>query len=229
MAFRFNTYGTCRASGCNKSLRVNGGAVYCYAHASIDIRYGDPRQRRISQRELHHPLRAVARLRRRNPNADWHLMEENWHALVRQCRDISNSREADLRYRRQAANIIVQIADTLEAARVVDVIAACFILEGQDVHNGHRRFVTDLAFRCCTLHALRRASKATRVCHVGGKDCRSHMSYRVYHKRTRDIACDLIFESMAVVGGFIARAEVKHQEAQAAHRSALMETLASLA
>lgn len=228
MAFRFNTYGTCRASGCNKSLRVNGGAVYCHAHASIDIRYGDPRQRRISQRELHHPLRAVARLRRRNPNADWHLMEENWHALVRQCRDISNSREADLRYRRQAANIIVQIADSLEAARVVDVIAACFILEGQDVHNGHRRFVTDLAFRCCTLHVLRRASKATRVCHVGGKDCRSHMSYRVYHKRTRDIACDLIFESMAVVGGFIARAEVKHQEAQAAHKSALMETLASL-
>jgi hypothetical protein len=40
MAFRFNTYGTCRAPGCNKSLRTNGGAVYCYSHASIDIRYG---------------------------------------------------------------------------------------------------------------------------------------------------------------------------------------------
>ena len=54
------------------------------------------------------------------------------------------------------------------------------------------------------------------------------MSYRVYHKRTRDTACDLIIEHMAVVGGFIARAELKHQEAQAAHKSALMETLTSL-
>ena len=228
MAFQFNTYGTCRAPGCNKSLRTNGGAVYCYSHASIDIRYGDPRQKRITRRELHRPLRAVARLRKRNAHADWHLMEENWHALVRQCSDIANSRDADLRYRRQAANIIVQIAESLEAARVVDTIAACFIIEGQDVHNGHRRFVTDLAFRCCTLHALRRASKATRVCHVGGKDCRSHMSYRVYHKRTRDIACDLIFEHMAVVGGFIARAELKHQEAAREHKAKLMETLSAL-
>jgi hypothetical protein len=117
MAFRFNTYGTCRAPGCNKSLRTNGGAVYCYSHASIDIRYGDPRQKRITRRELHRPLRAVARLRKRNAHADWHLMEENWHALVRQCSDIANSRDADLRYRRQAANIIVQIAESLEAAR----------------------------------------------------------------------------------------------------------------
>ena len=64
--------------------------------------------------------------------------------------------------------------------------------------------------------------------HVGGKDCRSHASYRVLHKRTRDIACDLIVEHMSTVGGFIARAEVKHQEAQREHKTALMETLASL-
>jgi hypothetical protein len=148
--------------------------------------------------------------------------------VFRQCRDIANSRDADLRYRRQAANIIVQIAESLEAARVVDTIAACFILEGQDVHNGHRRFVTDLAFKCCTLHALRRASKATRVCHVGGRDARSHMSYRVYHKRTRDIACDLIFEHMAVVGGFIANAELRHQKAEQNRKQALMATLTAL-
>jgi hypothetical protein len=228
MAFRFNTHGTCRAPGCNKSLRVNGGEIYCFSHSAIDIRYGSPLQRRITQRELHKPLVAVARLRRRNPHADWHLMEENWHALVRRCQEIANSRDADLRYRRQAANIVVQIAESLPAARAVDVIAACFILEGQDVHNGHRRFVTDLAFRCCTLHALRRASKATRVCHVGGRDARSHMSYRVYHKRTRDIACDLLFESMAVVGGFIANAELRHQQAERDRKQALVATLSAL-
>jgi hypothetical protein len=33
---------------------------------------------------------------------------------------------------------------------------------------------------------------------------------------------------MSTVGGFIARAEVKHQEAQREHKAALMETLASL-
>jgi hypothetical protein len=228
MAFRFNTHGACRAPGCNKSLRVNGGAIDCFSHAATDIRYGSPLQRRISQRELHKPLVAVARLRRRNPRADWHLMEENWHSLVRRCQEVVNSRDADLRYRRQAADVIVQIAESLPAARVVDVIAACFILEGQDVHNGPRRFVTDLAFKCCTLHALRRASKATRVCHVGGKDCRSHMSYRVYHKRTRDIACDLIFESMATVGVFIAKAELRHQKAERDRKQALMETLSAL-
>jgi hypothetical protein len=222
--------GLCRAPGCNKSVRANAFHVhpYCYSCAAIDIRYGDPRQKRITRRELHRPLRAVARLRKRNAHADWHLMAENWNQLVRKCQDIANSKDADILYRRKAANLIVQIAGSIPADRAVDVIAACYILEGEDQHNGHRRFVTDLAFKCCLLHALRRDAKAGRVFHVGGKDCRSHSSYRVLHKRTRDIACDLIVEHMSVVGGFIARAELKHQEAQAAHKSALMETLTSL-
>jgi hypothetical protein len=151
-------------------------------------------------------------------------MAENWNTLVRKCQDIANSRDADIRYRRQAANVVVQIAESLSADEVVDWIAACYIVEGTDP----QRFVSDRAFRCCMLHVLRRAGKSGRVFHVGGRDCRSHASYRVLHKRTRDTACDLIVEHMATAGGFIARAELKHQEAQAAHKSALMETLTSL-
>jgi hypothetical protein len=100
--------------------------------------------------------------------------------------------------------------------------AICYIIEDQNPYF----FATDRGFWCCML--LRRTGKSGRVFHVGGRNCRSHASYRVLHKRTRDIACDLIVEHMATVGGFIARAEVKHQDSQAAHKAALMKTLASL-
>jgi hypothetical protein len=221
----FHRYaGPCRNPKCNRTVRSNGFTVYCWSCTALDIRYGDPRQRRITQKALTKPLAAVARIRKRNPNADWHLMAENWNILVRRCQEISASKDADSLYRRKAAHVIVQIAESLSADEVVDVIAACYIIENRDPQF----FASDRAFWCCMLHCLRRTGKSGRVFHVGGKDCRSHASYRVLHKRTRDIACDLIVEHMAVVGGFIARAEVKHQEAQAAHKSALMETLASL-
>jgi hypothetical protein len=223
MAHRYQG-GLCRAPGCNRTVRSNAYSPYCSSCTALDIRYGDSRQRRLTQREMYKPLAAVARLRRRNPHAQWHLMAENWNTLVRKCQDIANSRDADIRYRRQAANVVVQIAESLPAGEVVDWIAACYIVEG----TNPQRFVSDRAFWCCMLHVLRRAGKSGRVFHVGGKDYRSHASYRVLHKRTRDIACDLIVEHMAAVGGFIARAELKHQEAQAAHKSALMETLTSL-
>ena len=223
MAHRYQA-GMCRAPRCSRTVRSNAYSPFCSSCTALDIRYGDPRQRRITQLEMKRPLRAVARLRKRNPHADWHLMAENWNQLVRRCQEISNSRDTDIRYRRQAANVIVQIAESMSADEVVDWTAACYIVE----ETNPQRFVSDRAFWCCMLHVLRRAGKSGRVFHVGGKDCRSHASYRILHKRTRDIACDFIVEHMSTVGGFIARAEVKHQEAQREHKAALMETLASL-
>lgn len=223
MAHRYMA-GLCRAPGCNRPVRSNAYSPYCSSCTALDLRYGAHNQRRITQLEMKRPRRAVARLRRRNPHADWHLMAANWDALVRRCEEIANSRDADIRYRKQAAHVIVQIAESLSADEVVDTIAACYIVEGQNP----QRFVSDRGFWCCLLHVLRRTGKSGRVFHVGGRDCRSHASYRVLHKRTRDIACDLIVEHMATVGVFIARAELKHQEAQREHKAALMETLASL-
>ena len=214
----------CRNPKCNRTVRSNGFTVYCWSCHALDVRYGHPTQRRITQKALTKPLAAVARLRKRNPNADWHMMAENWNILVRRCQEIAHSNDADVKYRRQAANVIVQLAESLSADEVVNVIAVCYIIEDQNPYF----FSTDRAFWCCMLHCLRRTGKSGRVFHVGRKDCRSHATYRVLHKRTRDVACDFIVEHMATVGVFIARAEVKHQEAQAAHKAALMETLASL-
>ena len=53
---------------------------------------GDPRQRRITQKALTKPLAAVARIRKRNPNADWHAMAENWNILVRRCKRSARAR-----------------------------------------------------------------------------------------------------------------------------------------
>jgi hypothetical protein len=217
--------GMCRAPRCSRTVRSNAYSPFCSSCTALDIRYGDPRQRRITQKALTKPLAAVARIRKRNPNADWHLMAENWNILVRRCQEISASKDADSLYRRKAAHVIVQIAESLSADEVVNVIAACYIIEDQNPYF----FATDRAFWCCMLHCLRRTGKSGRVFHVGGRDCRSHASYRVLHKRTRDIACDFIVEHMATVGGFIARAEVKHQEAQPDSTTLLSSSVSPLA
>ena len=101
----FHRYaGPCRNPKCNRTVRSNGFTVYCWSCTALDIRYGDPRQRRITQKALTKPLAAVARIRKRNPNADWHLMAENWNILVRRCQEISASKDADSLYRRKAAS-----------------------------------------------------------------------------------------------------------------------------
>ena len=121
----------CRNPKCNRTVRSNGFTVYCWSCHALDVRYGAPTQRRITQKALHKSLTAVARVRKRNPNAEWRLMEENWNILVRRCQEISASKDADVKYRRQAANVIVQIAESLSADEVVNVIAACYIIEDQ--------------------------------------------------------------------------------------------------
>ena len=129
----FHRYaGPCRNPKCNRTVRSNGFTVYCWSCTALDIRYGDPRQRRITQKALTKPLAAVARIRKRNPNADWHLMAENWNILVRRCQEISASKDADSLYRRKAAHVIVQIAESLSPDEVVNVIAACYIIEDQN-------------------------------------------------------------------------------------------------
>jgi hypothetical protein len=89
--------GLCRAPHCDRIVRSNAYSPFCSSCTALDIRYGDPRQRRITQLEMKRPLRAVARLRKRNPHADWHLMAENWNQLVGRCQEISNSRDSDFR------------------------------------------------------------------------------------------------------------------------------------
>ena len=89
----FHRYaGPCRNPKCNRTVRSNGFTVYCCSCTALDIRYGDPRQRRITQKALTKPLAAVARIRKRNPNADWQLMAENWNVLVRRCQRSARAR-----------------------------------------------------------------------------------------------------------------------------------------
>ena len=46
----FHRYaGPCRNPKCNRTVRSNGFTVYCWSCTALDIRYGDPRQRRITQ------------------------------------------------------------------------------------------------------------------------------------------------------------------------------------
>ena len=59
----FHRYaGPCRNPKCNRTVRSNGFTVYCWSCTAIDIRYGDPRQRRITQKALTKPLAAVAHI-----------------------------------------------------------------------------------------------------------------------------------------------------------------------
>ena len=47
----FHRYaGPCRNPKCNRTVRSNGFTVYCWSCTALDIRYGDPRQRRITQK-----------------------------------------------------------------------------------------------------------------------------------------------------------------------------------
>ena len=138
----FHTWGQCRNPKCTGSLRANSKSVYCNACTLRDIRYGHPQARRITQKSLQRPLAAIARLRKRNQAADCAAMEHNWRLLVDRCREIANSRDADLRHRRRAAWTIVQIADAVPAKEVVDLVAASYLIEAQNPYY----FPSDRAF-----------------------------------------------------------------------------------
>jgi hypothetical protein len=224
----FSTWGACRVPNCNHRLRANSRAVFCNAHELRDIRYASPVQVPIKWQEMDRALTAVARLRRLRKDVDWHLMAENWRMLVVHANEIRRSKDADLRHRRRAAEMIGQIGEAISADCAVDIIAAAFVLEAHDQHNGHRRFVSDAAFKACTLHVLRRTAKAGRVCNVGGRDARSHFSYRRLHKTARDHAIAMVWEYMSSVGHFIGRAAAREEDAKRAHREKLMAALTSL-
>jgi hypothetical protein len=190
----------------------------------VDVRWGHPNQRRISQRELHKPLAKVRRLRRLKADADWASMADNWRALVDRCKEIANTRDASTRFRRQAATTLCEIAEDLSPEDAVDIIAACAIIEAENP----KRFASDLGYKVCVLHCLRRKTRAGRIFHVGGRDNRSHASYRVIQKNHRNHACDLLFQFMGVVGLYVAKAAMREDYTQRARKERLMSALTSL-
>lgn len=225
---RFSTWGSCRNPSCNHSLRANSKSVYCNRCTLRVIRYADPDQQRIMFSELKKPLQIVARLRKQRQDVPWHLFAENWLMLANQCRGIANSRSADLKFRRRAAWTIEQIADSVSPDRVVDLIVACFVLEADDRHNGRRRFRTDQAFRCCVLQVLRREGRVDRAFNVGGHGNRTHVTYRRLHITARDIACQFIWDHLAVVGATIARAVTAEWDREIARKQKLRDALSFL-
>jgi hypothetical protein len=217
----------CQVEGCTCTVRHNSWGRLCDRHRANDIRYGHPQQRPLRSAELASYLRSIARVRARNKGTNWDAVEARWGVVVDVARRIEDEARAGggvyIRPRRQAANIILGIAENVAVSRIVDIICACYLIEELD----NRRFASDRGFRSTMLHMLRRESKSGRVFHAkdGG---RLHASYRVLSKRVRDTAVDWIVEALGVVGVHIAQQERNRMDANRVSESQFKVALASI-
>ena len=217
----------CRVAGCTGTVgKTKTWNAYCGKHAIQARRLGDPQQTMILPRELDPYLRVVARIRERNTGTEWSAVYARWRAAVAVARDYLaqvRTGKAHVGYRRQAAEIIASIADTVEDARVVDLVLATYLMEA--FHRG--RFKSDAAFRACLLHVVRREAKAGRRFSFKPGD-RERATYKILSAKTRETAAAWLCEALGPVGVHIARIEWSRIKAADETKDAYRAAVASI-
>lgn len=221
------SWSACGAPGCTDTLgkRTTWG-TYCARHAINARRWGHPLQVMVLPRELDPYLQIVKRIRERNAGTDWDAVYGRWRAVVAVARDYLGqvrSGHVHVGYRRQAAEIFTQIADTTEDARVVDLVLATFLFESFD----RGRFKSDAAFRACLLHVIRREAKAGRSFSIKPGD-RERATYKILGMKTRETAAAWLIEALGPVGLHVSRQEWARVKAEDATKDAFRAAVATI-
>jgi hypothetical protein len=201
----------CRVTNCVDQVSTNHG-VYCNRHQMAFRRHGDPRQTGVEVRELASYLRAARRVIERNrERVNWSTIYEGWDATVQVCHAIEaevRTGKPYVRWRRQAANLVTEVAENVEASRLFELVAAMYLF----AEMRPEKFVTDTSFAAEVLHVVRREAKAGRRFTVGYK---SSVSYRLLSGRVRDTAARFIIDALGLAALAIARAETRRIDALA--------------
>ena len=198
----------------------------CDRHGIANRRWGHPQQTALKVRDLDPYLQVVKRVRERSKGTDWSAVYARWRAVVavaREYLDQVRKGHAHVGYRRQAADIVTQLADNMEEARAVDLVMAVYLLEEFEP----RRFHSDEAFRTCLLHILRKEAKVGRRFNlkVGGRE---KASYRILGQKVREEAAKWAIEGLGLVGLHVDRQERARVNAQDSLNTAYRDAVASI-
>jgi hypothetical protein len=222
-----SSWSTCKVPGCDTRLgRAATWGVYCPKHKIADRRWGHPEQTMIMIKELDPYLKVTRGIRQRNKGANWPNIFARWQAVVAVAQElIDHARKghAHVGYRREAAELITQIAGTVEDARVVDLVMAVYLVD--EFEPG--RFRSDEAFRACLLHAIRREAGAERRFDYK-TGSREKASYRLLSAKTRETAARWLVEGLGLVGLHVARQERARVNAKEGTKAAYRDAVATI-
>ena len=226
VAFRRERRGQpCRNPNCNRTIKMRGAWLgYCARCSNAYRRHGHVSATGVRVAELTPYLKLVREVRKRNPGIDWSVLHARWRVVVDYCRHEATRSGVYIAPERKAAQLVTQIADAVDADRLIDLTAAVYMLQ----EFQPSRFKTDDCFDFALAHVLRReAGAGRRFTNKFDGMMKSH--YREMGRSTRRRVGELIRKGLGLVGLHIARLERKRLTVRADQEATFKATVAAIA
>jgi hypothetical protein len=221
----------CNVSGCTRVTTTATWRGYCNRHLMAHRKYGDPEQRSITKGELRPYREAIQKAVKRNPQVDWQAIYARWPVAVGIAQEALQTIRTGiphLRYNREAAQMICDIAGAVEPSVVFEIVSAMWLL--QEVRGGMVK--SDNAFKSLVIHALQREGGTGRK--FARPKWRPGMSlgaigqtvtYSITSQRTRSAAYEYISRGIGGAAVAVAKKEMaRHFEkdrVEAAYKEAV--------
>lgn len=197
----------CRVAGC-RAETASQFSPHCRHHKSKLRRQGDTEQTAIRIGELRPFIARVReRIAKNQDNPLWPLLDDVWATIVADARKDAE-KAVQNRYNRQAAHMLIGMADDTSARDVVVVTAAMFVL----LSERPNRFASDNAFRlqlAKRVLALSYVNTGLRYDHERGKQVRS---YREPSPKARTIIGRKLSTAFGALGLQLAYLEKRDRE-----------------
>lgn len=177
-------------------------------------------------------VRSVVDRMKRKPEAKiWPNLRERWQTLAKACRaDIQNTatengRTEPVRRRRDAAAVIVRLADDVAADEVIKVALGIYLMR----HYEPRRFRSDASFNMQLVRRIRGLTDTAFGRWTDPATGRTKRAAKELPWRTAEIVAELLIACFGVAGLALVKVEQTEEEpkrtAVTAHSEAIAEML----
>jgi hypothetical protein len=224
----------CRVHSCTRATTGKGWARLCNLHLMRHRKYGHEEQRSITKGELRPYRDAVRKVIERNPQVDWSAIYQQWQGAIRIAQEaLATIRTGipHLRYDREAAKMICDIAGAVEPSVMFEIVSAHWLLT--EVRGGMVK--SDNAFRSLVIHALQREGGTGRS--FAKAKWRPGMSlgsigqtvtYNITSQRTRNAAYEYVSKSIGLAAVSVAKKEMDRALGKGKVEAAYREAVATI-
>jgi hypothetical protein len=217
---------TCVAQGCSESAA--GYSTLCRQHKQAQRRHGSPIQHAVTSQELGPYVALVEARKSKNPKSEaWAILESRWATVGEVSRSTLQryaEGQASQRYAVQAAKLIRNVGENVEAWTVVKVALAMFILQDQQP----RRFTSDEAFDFQLVRRVLRLAPVNAGKYWNQRDGKVKKVYRDVPPRTIRTIATLLKETFGGPGLTLAAKEREEAEKGADERRRLANALGDM-
>jgi hypothetical protein len=197
------------------------------ACAQAKRRHGHALQTAIKVGELQPFLKLVKGVRARNKAINWHAVRSRWEVITEHCRQVEEQASKGggvyVVYEKRAAHLILEIAESVDADRLIDLVAALWMMQ----LFRPERFKSQDAFWYALGHVLRREAGAGRCFH-NRPGQRTKATYRELCQRTRLTMAKMISTGLGEVAVHIAQLEEKRLTARADQEAKFKAAVSSI-